>query len=319
MPTLASSLPLSDVIAGEVIGYVRVSDEQQLEGTSIQEQARYIEEWAERKGYELVAIYFDLGISGSKFKERPGLQAALSRVRKDPHVAGVTFFNFDRYFRRVSWSALVRELIADAGKGLWSATEEMDLGTKEGRLHFHMKQAFNEYQREQIVDLLYSRKVAKGQRGGWMGSRVPYGKRPEQGELVDQPEDRRNMRWIARLRKWVKRSGRPVTQREIAAYMNLRMAFFCPLDADQPYDKNLGVPLFPEHGPKHTQKLLRARKRPYKVKRPGCWTVAIVNHILRSLGFPKTKMRTVSRAYKRRTGSGGILVSGSAAHYRSAS
>lgn len=316
MPMPAPLLP--DTIPAEVVGYVRISDEQQLDSNSIAEQARYIEEWAERKGYELTTIYFDPGVSGWKFKERPGLQAAISRVRKDPDVAGVVFFNFDRYFRRVSWSALVRELIRDAGKTLWSATEEMDLNTKEGRLHFHMKQAFNEYQRENIVDLLHSRRMAKGRSGGWIGGRVPYGKRPEQGELTDHEPDQHTLKLIRRLRKWVRRAGRPWTQREIADYLNLKMAFFCPLDADEPYNKNLGVPLHPEWGPKHTQKLLRARKRPYKIKRPGCWTVAIINHILRSMGFPKTKTRTVTRAYKRRTAANPTMVGSAPAHYRSA-
>ncbi len=44
-------------------GYIRVSDESQVDGHSLEAQRREIRRYCEAQGYELVAIYADEGVS----------------------------------------------------------------------------------------------------------------------------------------------------------------------------------------------------------------------------------------------------------------
>jgi DNA invertase Pin-like site-specific DNA recombinase len=65
----------------QVIGYVRVStDEQTL---SVEAQREALSSWCQAHGATLGAVYTDVGISGgAPLEKRPGLLAALSALTK---------------------------------------------------------------------------------------------------------------------------------------------------------------------------------------------------------------------------------------------
>lgn len=64
------------------IGYVRVSTEEQARsGLGLEAQIRAIHAAAEQRGWELVDVITDAGLSGSK-ADRPGFTDALHRMRK---------------------------------------------------------------------------------------------------------------------------------------------------------------------------------------------------------------------------------------------
>jgi DNA invertase Pin-like site-specific DNA recombinase len=66
--------------ARAAIGYVRVSTDEQALGHRA--QAAALDAWAEREGVQLVAVFVDLGVSGSTDPhERAGLTAALAAAR----------------------------------------------------------------------------------------------------------------------------------------------------------------------------------------------------------------------------------------------
>src|ERR1700758_5586203 len=67
---------LSELEQMRVIGYIRVSTEEQRDNNSFQEQAKCIEKWCGKKSHLLDSIYFDAE-SGAKLTERPGLRAAI--------------------------------------------------------------------------------------------------------------------------------------------------------------------------------------------------------------------------------------------------
>lgn len=296
MPQLAKSLDFLRTVSANVIGYIRVSSEDQIDSNSLSEQAREIEEWCRKKGYILVAIYFDKGVSGTKLAERDGLLAAIQHCKSSPtflapvgqqqvirqaqEVDAITFFNFDRYSRDLGDSEQVRKDLAKFGKKILSTQQDIDLEDINGVFTFQVMQAVAQLQRGQIVKLLYARRMAKVAAGGWIGGRVPYGKKVEQSRLIELPLDQRNINFVRRLNKWVRNGpgGRCATRRWIASYMNLKMQFYCPLDRDD-YDKEIGVALRQDYGPKHTQKTLKERLRPHKHKR-GRWTAAMVQGIL---------------------------------------
>jgi Resolvase, N terminal domain len=84
-----------------VVACVRVStDEQAISGLGLQAQEAAIRHGAELRGYAVVAMFADLGVSGSVAAEaRPGLTAALSAVRAG---AGTLMVAIDRLSRSIS-------------------------------------------------------------------------------------------------------------------------------------------------------------------------------------------------------------------------
>jgi len=83
----------------KVAGYARVSTIGQLDGTSLEDQKRIIEEAAKKAGHELVEIYADKGISGSSLK-RPELQRLITDA-KEKKFESVFFTKLDRMGRSV--------------------------------------------------------------------------------------------------------------------------------------------------------------------------------------------------------------------------
>ena len=64
-----------------VLGYARVSTENQLENYSIPQQQSRLESYCHAKGWELLNTYTDGGCSGGTL-ERPALQELLAAVRR---------------------------------------------------------------------------------------------------------------------------------------------------------------------------------------------------------------------------------------------
>lgn len=66
--------------AGQVIGYVRVSTDDQT--LSAEAQRHRLHEWCNIQGLELVAIYEDVGVSGGlPLEKRPGILDALNALK----------------------------------------------------------------------------------------------------------------------------------------------------------------------------------------------------------------------------------------------
>ena len=59
-----------------ILGYTRVSTENQIENYSIDEQVERIKSYCAAKGWTLAHTYIDLGYSGGN-TDRPGLQKML--------------------------------------------------------------------------------------------------------------------------------------------------------------------------------------------------------------------------------------------------
>ncbi len=65
-----------------VAAYCRVSTEKEEQLLSLQTQKEFFTEYAEKKGYELVELYADEGISGTKLKNRTALLQMMADAKK---------------------------------------------------------------------------------------------------------------------------------------------------------------------------------------------------------------------------------------------
>ena len=82
--------------------YVRVSTmEQKINGLSLDAQREALTKYAKEKGYSIVDIYADEGITARKqLKNRKDLQRLLSDVKKDK-IDLILVTKLDRWFRNI--------------------------------------------------------------------------------------------------------------------------------------------------------------------------------------------------------------------------
>jgi DNA invertase Pin-like site-specific DNA recombinase len=91
--------------------YTRVSsDEQVKKGTGLENQLEDCQVLADDKGYQVVEMFSDPGISGREFENRPGLQAMLNYLYTN-QVDWVVAWNMERLGRRAGvWGQVVDKL-----------------------------------------------------------------------------------------------------------------------------------------------------------------------------------------------------------------
>jgi DNA invertase Pin-like site-specific DNA recombinase len=145
--------------------YVRVSTDHQ----TVENQIRELRQVAERRGWEVVRVYQDAGISGAKGRDqRPGLDQMLKdagRRRFDI----VMSWAIDRVGRSlIDLLGTIQHLEA-CGVDLYLDQQHIDTSTPAGKLLFQMTGAFAEFERSMIrqrVKAGLRRAVARGTKLG---------------------------------------------------------------------------------------------------------------------------------------------------------
>ncbi len=112
----------SDIV--EVVGYVRVSTDEQALGPEAQRAA--LDRWCAARGARLVAVHEDIGVSGGpQLDRRPGLLAALEELRL--HRATVLpVAKRDRLARDVVIAGTVERIVEKHGARVLSADGASD-------------------------------------------------------------------------------------------------------------------------------------------------------------------------------------------------
>ena len=136
---------------GRAILYARVSTKDQAgeDHFSIPAQIQEMEEFVRRKGWEIVGVFVDEGISG-RTRERPGLEQALEVVRQ----RGCDYLVVHELSRLARSIHLTLEILGELGEydvGFASVKEpEFDLSTMNGRLLLHILASINQYYIDQL-------------------------------------------------------------------------------------------------------------------------------------------------------------------------
>jgi len=180
------------------VGYARVStQEQALTGSSIHDQIEQIEAYAKARGWTLVGILKDEGVSGAA-EHRPGLNE-IGRLARDRSIQTVIVTKLDRGFRNLrhllNWSAEMDSL----GVDLVSISESVDTSTPAGRMLRSMLGAFAEFERERITERMASGLRMAARAGRFTGGAPPFGFRPENGRLVIDEREAEVIREAVRL------------------------------------------------------------------------------------------------------------------------
>ncbi len=193
-----------------LIGYTRVSSQEQAEHVSLRDQAERIEAYGKANRYGIVRIEADRGVSGfKKPRERPAMRRALAAVESG-EADGIVAIALDRLSRN---AIATMELIEESERSGWRLVAmdlALDTGTSTGKMVSTVLAAVAQMYRDQISERTSSA-LAKLAREGRATSRyTPYGYRTANGSteahkggdnrLVADAEEQRMLKRMLRMR-----------------------------------------------------------------------------------------------------------------------
>ncbi|MEW6145729.1 MAG: recombinase family protein [Thermodesulfobacteriota bacterium] len=157
----------------KAVGYIRVSTTMQVkEGESLSTQRQQIEDFAKDKGWELVCIYADEGISGAKIEYRPDFKRLISDANQGKFEV-VIFTKLSRFARNAREYMNLSHEMEKNGITLVSLKENIDPTTTTGRMIAGFLALLAEWERDTIKEQMHENKMAR-----WKEQRTFIGKPP---------------------------------------------------------------------------------------------------------------------------------------------
>ena len=156
--------------------YTRVStDEQALNGVSLEVQERTCRARLESEGFRVAGIFCDAGMSAKDLR-RPELQRIMSLVEAG-QIAGIIIWKLDRFSRNVRDFLNTVERLNALGVGLISVQEKIDTSGPGGRFVMILTMALAQLEREQTGERVKAVICHKRSQGEFCGGPIPAGLR----------------------------------------------------------------------------------------------------------------------------------------------
>ena len=157
-----------------VLGYSRVSSEEQAaHGISIDAQRQILEGYAAMTSSR-IRIYEDAGYSG-KNTNRPALQQLLADCRAGS-VSAVVVWKLDRLSRSLRDTlTIIEDVLQPRNISLVSVTESIDTSTPSGRMMLNLLASFAQLEREQDSDRVVMAHKHLARDCKYLGGHVPLG------------------------------------------------------------------------------------------------------------------------------------------------
>jgi DNA invertase Pin-like site-specific DNA recombinase len=163
--------------------YLRVSTDKQ----TVRNQEMQLRQVAERRGWEVVEVYKDEGISGAKArKDRPDLDRMLKDAQKGKFDI-VMAWAIDRVGRSLVDLLHTIQHLESCRADLYLDQQNIDTTTPMGKLIFHITGAFAEFERSMItqrINLGIERARRHGTKSG-----APIGRAPLDPKLVSRARE----------------------------------------------------------------------------------------------------------------------------------
>jgi len=219
--------------------YARVSTEEQVDGTSLDEQVRLCTAEIERQGWSLAPdhIYIDAGISGTDLT-RPAWRKLLAAA-DSREVDAVVVLKLDRFARNAGAIITETDKFLKFDVRFIVVDQNIDLSTPAGKLMRTMLAGVAEMERDLIAGRTVSGQRARAREGIMPGGTVPYGWRRNpknkggDGKLVPHEGEREVLRlayeklvkrrWkVPQLVNWLNDSGYKPRKAELFRAEHLR-------------------------------------------------------------------------------------------------
>jgi len=180
------------------IGYVRVSTEEQAkEGISIENQIERIKSYCNYKGFELIEIIRDEGISGGKNRERGGFVSLLDRIEQNGFDA-IVLYSLERISRDMLTLLCLEKYLNAYNIELHTVEGEINTSTPDGFMSFAMRAFLGEMERRQIKYRTKKALEYKKQKREVVGQ-IPYGYKREGDSLIPEEREQEVIRIVNRL------------------------------------------------------------------------------------------------------------------------
>jgi len=162
--------------------YLRQSTSRE-ESISLELQETTNAAYCDRRGYDVLAVLSDPGVSGLQLERRPGMQEALRRVEAR-EVDVVVVYRWSRLSRRRIHQAVIIDRIETAGGRAESSTEPVDATTAGGRLSRGVFMEFAAFESDVKSEQWREAQARRRKLGLTHGGAPPFGyaKPPHRGE-----------------------------------------------------------------------------------------------------------------------------------------
>jgi len=207
----------------DLVAYLRVSTESQVDGFGLQVQERACRSWAKANGHRIVATYKDAGVSGTKdIADRPGLSEAIAQLRPPPRATGLVVARLDRLARALHVQESVLQVVWRSGGSVFTADDgEVLQDDPDDPMRTFVRQVVGgvaQLERSLITKRMRDGRRAKAASGRHAVGQYRYGQRGEgkgrERDAAPNPDERAAVDRIVQLRH----SGS--SYREIAATLD---------------------------------------------------------------------------------------------------
>ena len=156
--------------------YIRVStSEQVINGLSLDAQKEALTKHAKERGYNIVDIYADEGITArKKLSNRKELQRLLNDVKKDK-IDLILVTKLDRWFRNIKDYYAVQDILEAHNCNWRTIFENYDTSTASGRLHINIMLSVNQDECDRTSERIKAVFKHKKENKEVCSGSVPYG------------------------------------------------------------------------------------------------------------------------------------------------
>ena len=176
---------------------------------SVEKQIERCRAYCAGHGYDVLAVYQDKDLSGSRADNRPGLQRAIAKACAQKAILCV--YSLSRFARCTKDAIDLAERLNAAGADLAVIQESVNTRSPMGRFVFTLFSALAQLEREQIADrtsVAMLRHQAKGRRMT-RPDRCPYGWQPDPADPSRLTEDAGEQAVLLRVAELRARGLRP--------------------------------------------------------------------------------------------------------------
>ena len=197
-----------------VVGYCRVSTVNQKEEGTIAIQQDALREYAVSKGYELVKVFSDDGVSGG-LEDRPGLAELFYCLENEQSIEAVLIFKLDRLARDLYIQEhLIRKLEEHKVKLISLKEPELDSSDPMRKAFRQFMGIVSELEKSFITMRLSGGRINKARKGGYAGGGVAYGYKAKEKQLSLDSEQSETIKMIFSLKR------KRMSLRSIARHLN---------------------------------------------------------------------------------------------------
>ena len=187
----------------KIIGYIRVSSQQQVEDKeSLERQAEKIKAYCALKGINNLEIISDEGISGYKTSTRKGYQTLL-KLCKAGQVKTLIVYDLSRLSRSLKETlTFFDDVIKKQKIEFVSLCNDIDTTTSTGILFFQLLGVFNEFYRNDIATKTKNALGHKKNKQEKTGGTIPFGYTLGlKGKLFEYPKEQEAISFMMSLKQ----------------------------------------------------------------------------------------------------------------------